>query len=287
MSSNPPYTARLLRKASRIAGRLNTDWYCVYVQTPEERADAIDSTVQRKLVDNIQLAQSMGAEVVKLEAEDVAGALLRFAREKGVTLLIVGQSRLGWLRRLRRGPVMSAWQGTTTASMCSWSRWSGRRRGMRSDLERRTGSATEERLQEYAALLAEAASAVARHLDEVRLPIHILLENHFGQLNENQEEMLAAARAAAEAASVELGRLREIAELDRGVLNFRRDRVRVGDLLRALEPQLEADGERTGVRVSIDVQPDSRRWQGTASGCRKRWNCYCATWCVTRCRRMW
>ncbi len=140
---------------------------------------------------------------------------------------------------------------------------------MRSELERRTGSATEERLQEYAALLAEAASAVARHLDEVRLPIHILLENHFGQLNENQEEMLAAARAAAEAASVELGRLREIAELDRGVLNFRRDRVRVGDLLRALEPQLEADGERTGVRVSIDVAagtPAGRRRPRPAAG---------------------
>jgi two-component system sensor histidine kinase KdpD len=34
MSSNPPRTASLLRKASRIAGRLNSDWYCVYVQTP-------------------------------------------------------------------------------------------------------------------------------------------------------------------------------------------------------------------------------------------------------------
>ena len=68
MSSNPPYTAALLRKASRIAGRLNTDWFCVYVQTANERADRIDSTIQRTLVANIQLAQSMGAEVVKLEA---------------------------------------------------------------------------------------------------------------------------------------------------------------------------------------------------------------------------
>jgi two-component system sensor histidine kinase KdpD len=62
MSSNPPYTAALLRKASRIAGRLNTDWYCVYVQTTQERADRIDSTVQRTLVANIQLAQTMGAD---------------------------------------------------------------------------------------------------------------------------------------------------------------------------------------------------------------------------------
>ncbi len=116
-------------------------------------------------------------------------------------------------------------------------------------------AAASERVQEYAALLAEGASAVARQLDEVRMPIHILLENHFGQLNENQEEMLAAARAAAEAAGVELARLREIAELDRGALSFRHDRVRVGDLLKALRPQLEADGERVGVKVTVDVLP--------------------------------
>ena len=106
MSSNPPYTAALLRKASRIAGRLNSDWYCVYVQTAAERADRIDSTVQRTLVANIQLAQTMGAEVVKLEGDDVAEALCRFATKKGVTLLIVGQSKRSRLHRLAKGSVV-------------------------------------------------------------------------------------------------------------------------------------------------------------------------------------
>jgi two-component system sensor histidine kinase KdpD len=106
MSSDPPYTARLLRKASRIAGRLNSDWYCVYVQTPEESAARIDSTVQRRLVDNIQRAQAMGAEVVKLEGRDVAEAIARFAHENGVTLVIVGQSRRSRWHRLRRGSVI-------------------------------------------------------------------------------------------------------------------------------------------------------------------------------------
>lgn len=106
MSSDPDYTARLLRKASRIAGRLNPDWHCVYVQTPEESPARIDATVQRKLVENIQRAQAMGAEVETIQSEDIAGALLTFAREKKVTLIIVGQSRLSWWRRIRRGPVI-------------------------------------------------------------------------------------------------------------------------------------------------------------------------------------
>jgi two-component system sensor histidine kinase KdpD len=106
LASNPPYTAILLRKASRIAGRLNSDWYCVYVQTPEESAERIDSTVQRKLVDNIQLAQAMGAEVVKLVGTDIAAELRRFARERGVTLLIAGQSRRSRWHRWRYGSVV-------------------------------------------------------------------------------------------------------------------------------------------------------------------------------------
>jgi signal transduction histidine kinase len=112
-----------------------------------------------------------------------------------------------------------------------------------------------ERVQEYAALLAEATSALGRQLDEVRLPIHILLESHFGTLNVNQEEMLAAARAATEAADIELRRLRAIADLDRGALSLRHELVRFGELLGALRPQLEADGKRTGIRLTLDIPP--------------------------------
>jgi two-component system sensor histidine kinase KdpD len=106
MSSDPPLSRVLLRKASRIAGRLNSDWYCVYVQTPEERPDRIDSSIQRRLVDNIQLAQSLGAEVVKLEGADVAVALTRFAAEHGVTLAIVGETRRSRWYRLRNRSIV-------------------------------------------------------------------------------------------------------------------------------------------------------------------------------------
>ena len=106
MSSNPPHTAALLRKASRLAGRLNTDWYCVYVQTPDERADRIDTALQRTLVSNIQLAQAMGAEVVKLESANVVDALAGFAVERGVSLIVVGQSHTSRVARILRGTLV-------------------------------------------------------------------------------------------------------------------------------------------------------------------------------------
>ncbi|HEY0779407.1 MAG TPA: universal stress protein [Gemmatirosa sp.] len=106
LSSDPPLSRVLLRKASRIAGRLNSDWFCVYVQTPAEAADRIDTAVQRRLVENIQRAQTLGAEVVKLEGNDVAVALARFAAERGVTLAVVGATRRSRWYRLRRGSVV-------------------------------------------------------------------------------------------------------------------------------------------------------------------------------------
>jgi len=106
LSSDPPLSRILLRKASRIAGRLNSDWYCVYVQTSAERADRIDATVQRKLVENIQLAQSLGADVVKLTGDDVSAALAKFAAERAVTLAVMGQTRRSRWHRLTRGSVV-------------------------------------------------------------------------------------------------------------------------------------------------------------------------------------
>ncbi len=77
----------------------------MYVQTRAEQADRIDSALQRKLVDNIQLAQSLGAEVTTIEGEDVAREIIRFAREKGISLIVIGQSHHTWWHRMIRGSV--------------------------------------------------------------------------------------------------------------------------------------------------------------------------------------
>jgi two-component system sensor histidine kinase KdpD len=101
LSSNPPHALALLRRGSRMAGRLNTDWYVVYVQTSRERPDRIDSEAQRHLLSNIDKARELGAEVVRLESDDPAAALLDFARAHRVSDLILGRTEVPWWRRLR------------------------------------------------------------------------------------------------------------------------------------------------------------------------------------------
>jgi signal transduction histidine kinase len=111
------------------------------------------------------------------------------------------------------------------------------------------------RARDYARLLATVADASARRLDEVRLPLHILLENHFGELNDNQEEMLGAARAAAEAADADMVSLRQIAELDLGERPLRKDRIKPSEMIEALRPLLVAAAESQGITLEVEVAP--------------------------------
>jgi two-component system sensor histidine kinase KdpD len=105
MSSYPPRAAELLRRGTRVAGRLNTDWFVVYVETPEEAPDRIDAEAQRHLLENIERARALGAEVVRLRAADPVPALIDFARSHSVGLMLIGRShQKGWRRLLGRTP---------------------------------------------------------------------------------------------------------------------------------------------------------------------------------------
>jgi two-component system, OmpR family, sensor histidine kinase KdpD len=82
----------LLRAGSRMAGRLATDWYAVYVETPKEEPGRIKPEDHVALSDNIRFAQQLGAKVVKLKGSRVADALVEFAKREGITHVIFGQS---------------------------------------------------------------------------------------------------------------------------------------------------------------------------------------------------
>jgi two-component system, OmpR family, sensor histidine kinase KdpD len=102
LSSRGPNSARLLRFASRLAGRLNRNWYAVYVQTPSEEPTVIDSMTQRLLSDTLTLANQLGAMVFTFKGQDVADTILRFAAEYRVGQIVIGRPRpLKWWQRLK------------------------------------------------------------------------------------------------------------------------------------------------------------------------------------------
>jgi len=105
--SSKPDVKRLIRRGSRVAGRMNTAWYVVYVETPREAPDTISATAQRQLSENLAFARELGAEVVVLRGDDIAGELVRFAKERHVSYVILGHSERGRWQTFWRGDVIS------------------------------------------------------------------------------------------------------------------------------------------------------------------------------------
>jgi len=103
LSSASPRGATLVRKGSRLAGRLSTDWFVVFVETPRESPERIDAEAQRHLMTNTDLARELGAEIVRLRSTDPVHAILEFARSHTVGHIVVGRShQASWRQFLGR-----------------------------------------------------------------------------------------------------------------------------------------------------------------------------------------
>lgn len=83
---------RVIRAGARIAGRLGARWYAVYVETPREAPGRIAAADEAALRQNIVLAESLGATVVRVTADRPADGLIAFATREGITHVIFGQT---------------------------------------------------------------------------------------------------------------------------------------------------------------------------------------------------
>ena len=102
LSSRGPNSEALLRYASRLAGRLNRNWYAVYVQTSKEHPTVIDAATQRILSNTLTLAQQLGATVFTYKGDDIVKTILQFAKEYRVGHIVIGTpGKVPFWKRLR------------------------------------------------------------------------------------------------------------------------------------------------------------------------------------------
>ncbi|MFN4010874.1 MAG: DUF4118 domain-containing protein [Pannonibacter sp.] len=95
-----PVAKTLVRSGKRMAERARIPWLVVTVVTPTH--EALGAEAQQQMQDAMRLAETLGAETVTLRAEsDVAGELLRFARSRNVSRLLIGRPR--WQKTPWRG----------------------------------------------------------------------------------------------------------------------------------------------------------------------------------------
>ncbi len=95
-----PLSEPLIRWSRRIADELRCPWLAVHVESPRSLSEA----AQARLSKNLDTARELGAEVITTTDEDLARGLLRIARERNVTLIVLGKpSGSGWLNWFRSG----------------------------------------------------------------------------------------------------------------------------------------------------------------------------------------
>jgi two-component system sensor histidine kinase KdpD len=109
--SSSALAPRVIRTGARIAGRLGARWYAVYVETPGETPGRIRADDADALQENIRLAESLGATVVRVRADRPADGLIAFAQREGVTHVIFGQSARTRWELLWRGSTLDRFLG--------------------------------------------------------------------------------------------------------------------------------------------------------------------------------
>jgi two-component system sensor histidine kinase KdpD len=90
--STRPGTERLLRVGSRVAGRLASNWYAVYVTRPDDDKGHGDPEAFHRLEEYQRMARDLGAQVVTLNGRNVSDALIRFAQQESISHVVFGQS---------------------------------------------------------------------------------------------------------------------------------------------------------------------------------------------------
>ncbi|MGC9222719.1 MAG: universal stress protein [Terracidiphilus sp.] len=89
--STRPGTERLLRIGARIAGRLASNWYAVYVARPDDKGHN-DPEAFHRVEEYQRMARDLGARVVTLTDRNVSDALIRFAQQESISHVVFGQS---------------------------------------------------------------------------------------------------------------------------------------------------------------------------------------------------
>jgi len=89
----------LIRRGWRRAQQAMTDLLVLFLEPPE-RATALPE-VKRQLEENVQFAEDLGAQVLRVVADDLVSAILRTAREHNVGTIVIG---------FRRPPPWRLWE---------------------------------------------------------------------------------------------------------------------------------------------------------------------------------
>ena len=100
--SASPQSMRLVRAGKRMADALKSRWICVFVARPGHH-EHVARRDRARLYRTLTQAELLGAEVVELLDDDVAGCLADFAVRKNASRIVIGKTAGSRLREILSG----------------------------------------------------------------------------------------------------------------------------------------------------------------------------------------
>jgi two-component system, OmpR family, sensor histidine kinase KdpD len=98
-----PVAAKLVRRGHRLAKRFQGRFWVVHVRTPGQ----LGGSGRRQVESLFALARELGGEAEELSADNRGDEILRFAREKRATFIVMGQSRRSRVDEIVRGSLIA------------------------------------------------------------------------------------------------------------------------------------------------------------------------------------
>lgn len=103
--SSSPSSERLLRFTHKMASEMKADWHAVYVESPQQIE--VNKKSEEQLNRNIKIAEELGAKVASLSGSNIADAIVDYAKQKNVTLIVAGLSRRSLFDEMLKGSVLN------------------------------------------------------------------------------------------------------------------------------------------------------------------------------------
>jgi two-component system sensor histidine kinase KdpD len=94
ISSNEKSAKKVIRKTARLAGHYHAKWFVLYVQTLSESANKIALDKQRHLINHFKLGTELGAEIIKIERENVSEAIIEQCEARRITTICIGKPHI-------------------------------------------------------------------------------------------------------------------------------------------------------------------------------------------------
>jgi two-component system sensor histidine kinase KdpD len=112
--SASPNSKKLIRRGALIARRYRCDWFVVAVENISIFTSKWGQKDRAELESNFKLAKQLGATTIHLRGQNISSELVKFAKAKHITQIVIGHSA--------RTPFQSFFTGSTTGKLLGQTR---------------------------------------------------------------------------------------------------------------------------------------------------------------------